>query len=277
MTTDLPAIINTPEFAGAVLIKYASAPIECMTADEYQTASEGIARGMIEYFKKDAGLSDDQACDAILQLVAIGLGASAGIGKQASVGSTLDGWRDKVLGGPGGVAGWGKRQAGSIVNKGIEFVKSTDAGQAWAREIGDQQREKMWQEAPGKIWDMAKGWVSDAGKWISNPDNIKTWAPYAIGGLGALGAAKVMGAGNGMALAAGAAGAIAAPHLVKGFQAWNSQKPNVALNAAPATEDATKKSLPQQDPNQQKFDSGHAAAAQASAQMNIDGRRPLIL
>lgn len=63
--------------------------------------------------------------------------------------------------------------------------------------------------------------IRDFGNRIVNSDTFKTWAPRIAGGLLSYGAARLMGAGKGTALAAGLAGGAALPHV------YNAYKPEI--------------------------------------------------
>lgn len=282
----LPPIVNTPEFAGAVLAKYASAPIEALTPQEYEVAAVNMAHGMLDYFKR-AGIDDNTAADNILSLIAVGMGAAEGMRKAAAeeapswgksigqaaqtagkvvgqIASPVTSFANKAVEATGkafdgarlgfdnpkaieSAQGGNKLQAGvqlamgdkesGLIDRGIGAVK----GAFGAQTVDKGQLATAQQVAKDGVWGTATRMLGQAGQWIMDPNNVPKWAPYAIGGLGMFAGAKAMGAGTGTALAAGVGGALAAPHIAKGFDAWNRAQPNTATPppaAAPAVDPA---------------------------------------
>lgn len=243
MTPALLNIINTPEFAGAVFSKYACVPIEAMTPAEYEVASVGMAHGLLDYLKKDAGLNDDQTANVLLNLMAIGMGASEGIRKQAEGG----GFWNTVL-------------------------HPVDTVNTLTDRLGRAQGAGFFDRG----WERVSGALGKAKDWIMDPNNIQKWAPSVIGGLGAFGASKAMGAGTGTALLAGAAGA-AAPVAWNAYQQHQQKGKYDTLrkSIAPGEHDiddplaSGKKPLSFYENNtSQKIRENSAIASKASNQLN---------
>ena len=249
-------IVNTPEFLGSVFYKYAGVPVVALSADEYEVMSHSMIHGIIDYFRKEALMSDEAIQDELLHLAAIGYGACQQMNKQAAE-APSSGWSDwtnyipikhiaKGVANSATSAGeWGvnniakpllkpiispiakkveesgKRIANSTLDHGADLaLKHKDEIKAVIDSHGDAQGRG----AVNQIWDNIGSTFNKAKEWMSNPENLKTLAPYAIGGLGLFGAAKLMGAGTGTALALGAGGALAAPHIAKGFSEWNEKR-----------------------------------------------------
>lgn len=298
MNPSLPAIVETPEFIAAVYQKAASLELD---GESFQKSAELAVAGVLEYFRKEAKMSDAQISGAMTGLALIGLaeageidrdeiqkraalndynplarGLSSAVGAIGSAGKAVIGTGQAI--GEKGLAGAAEDIAARAINSptGQGLIQKADSAIQGAMAPGDGSPRSPLQEAifnagkktesglqmgvghafrstelgkgitdslaNGKDGEGIGGIVTKGLNWMTDPNNLKTMAPYVIGGLGAFGIGKAMGAGNMGSLALGAAGALGAPHLMSAFDQWNKSRQTTgdasagaAAPAAPTT------------------------------------------
>jgi hypothetical protein len=108
---------------------------------------------------------------------------------------------------------------GAVAVKNIQGAM--DQGTAKLKETAGQ----VMKDAPGQLWQGVKdtaGKAWDEGKaWMQNPENLQRIAPYAIGGIGTMLGAKMLGADNSTAMLGGLAGGALGGY---GYNHWDEIK-----------------------------------------------------
>jgi hypothetical protein len=240
-----------PTFSFALISKIASAKAAPLTNDD----APAVLRGFVDYLLKEAGMSEAEASGFVLFLAEQG-----GMPKQAvalpptapgaAASTTANAITPAAVPTPAPAV-----PAAAPTTSNWQHVKNMASNPKAAltgAAVGAKHPELMGmvqQYDKGDYGGLAKNIFGKGVDWISNPENRKMIAPYALTAAGTFLAAKGMGAGTGNAALAGIAGGAA------GGYAWNNRKdlmkaftpspvaaaePIAAAPVKPATEEPAK-------------------------------------